>query len=159
MPVAFEPESDPAVFGGGGGLYGTAPDYLRFARMILRGGELDGVRILQPDTVAAMSRNQIGPLLATRLHTMRPDLSNDAEFFPGMAQQFGFGFLLNSEPGPNGRTAGSLAWGGLANSYFWIDPTAGRCGIVATQLLPFADPVTLACLGALERGIYDRWVD
>ena len=154
--IPFEVPQDPQFHMGGGGLYGTAPDYLRFARMILRHGELDGARILKAETVAEMSRNQIGALQVTTLPTAHPHLSNDANFYPGMVQKWGLGFLLNTERDPCGRSPGSLAWAGLGNTYYWIDPTAGVCGVVLTQILPFADPAALGCLWALERGVYGR---
>jgi CubicO group peptidase (beta-lactamase class C family) len=156
VAVPFELEQEPEFYMGGGGLYGTAPDYLRFARAILRGGELDGARILSAASVAEMSRNQIGALNVTTLRTAIPSLSNDADFYPGMVQKWGLGFLLNSERDAHGRSPDSLAWAGLANTYYWIDPAAGVCGVVLTQLLPFADPAALDCLWALERGVYGR---
>lgn len=156
VAIPFEVEQEPEFHMGGGGLYGTAPDYLRFARAILRGGELDGARILRAETVAEMSRNQIGALNVTALHPAHPHLSNVAEFYPGMVQKWGLGFLLNTERDPHGRSPDSLAWAGLANTYYWIDPSAGVCGVVLTQVLPFADPAALDCLWALERGVYAR---
>lgn len=154
--LPFELPQQPEFLMGGGGLYGTMPDYLRFARMILRGGELDGARILQAETVAEMSRNQIGDLTVETLPTAIPALSRDANFYPGMVQKWGLGFLLNTEADAYGRSPNSLAWAGLANTYFWIDPAAGVCGAVGTQILPFADPAALDCLWALERGVYGR---
>lgn len=154
--LPFELPQQPEFLMGGGGLYGTMPDYLRFARMILRGGELDGARILKAETVAEMSRNQIGDLTVETLPTAIPALSNDANFYPGMVQRWGLGFLLNTEADAHGRSPNSLAWAGLANTYYWIDPAAGVCGAVGAQILPFADPAALDCLWALESGVYGR---
>jgi len=156
VAVPFEVPQEPEFFMGGGGLYGTAPDYLRFCRAILRGGELDGARILKPETVAMASRNQIGDLQVETLPPIQPTLSNEANFYPGMVQKWGFGFLLNTERDPYGRSPNSLAWAGLANTYYWIDPRVGVAGVVLTQLLPFADPDAVGCLWALERGVYGR---
>ena len=83
-----------------------------------------------------------------------PETSNDADFFPGMEQKWGLGFLLNTRPGPNGRSAGSMAWGGLCNSYFWLDPARGVAGCLMTQVLPFADAAVLDLFGAMERAVY-----
>ncbi len=152
--LPFELAQEPEFHQGGGGLYGTAPDYLRFCRAILRGGELDGARILRPETVAEMARNQIGDLSVTTLHPAHPELSNPANFYPDMEQKWGLGFLLNTETDAHGRGAGSLAWAGLANTYYWIDRNSGVAGVVLTQLLPFADADALDCLWALERGVY-----
>lgn len=144
----------PGFLAGGGGLVGTAGDYLRFLRMLLRGGTLDGARILAHDTVAEMGRNQIGDLLVQKMVSGVSASSYDCAMFPGMEQKWGLGFLINTAAGPNGRSAGSLAWAGLVNTYFWVDPTAGIAGLILTQSLPFADPKALALLGALERGVY-----
>jgi CubicO group peptidase (beta-lactamase class C family) len=140
--------------GGGGGLCGTARDYGRFLRMMLNGGELDGVRVLRPESVAAMGRNQIGSLEAGTLVSAVPRLTHDVDLFPGMVQKWGLGFLINTAPGPHGRSAGSLAWAGLGNCYYWIDPARGVAGCVLMQVLPFADPAALALLGAFERQVY-----
>lgn len=153
--IPFEVPQDPEFHMGGGGLYGTAPDYLRFCRMVLNGGELDGARILSPETVAEMGRNQIGSLAVRKLETALPSSSNDAEFFPGMAKRWSLAFMLNEEDAPGGgRSAGSLAWAGLANTYYWIDPKRDLAGVVVTQILPFADPKALDLLGAFERAVH-----
>ncbi len=145
----------PPHFGmGGGGLYSTAPDYLTFLRAILGGGALGGARILQEETVAAMMTNQIGDVAAGVLKTSNPSLSNDFEPMPGLAKGWGLGFLINHAPVAAGRGAGSLAWAGLANCYYWADPAAGRAGVLMSQVLPFADPRVLATFDAFERATY-----
>lgn len=150
--IPFEVPQDPEFHMGGGGLYGTAPDYLRFCRMVLNDGTLDGARILAPETVAEMRRNQLGPLQVRRMLTALPNSSNDAEFFPGMPKGWSLGFMVNAEPAPGGgRNAGSLAWAGLANTYYWIDPQHDLAGVIVTQILPFADPKALDLLHAFER--------
>ncbi len=153
-PIDFEPTEPLEFFMGGGGLFGTAGDYLRFLRMLLAGGTLDGVRILRPETVALMAENQIGDLEAGILRTVQPALSNDVDFFPGMRQKWGLGFLINTEDSPQGRKAGSLAWAGLGNTYFWIDRTANLTGVILMQILPFADQKAVALSGAFERALY-----
>ena len=89
------------------------------------------------------------------LKTVRPDLSNDANFFPGMSHKWGLSFDINSEPGPNGRSAGSLCWAGLFNTYFWLDPTRKVTGTIMTQLLPFADGEVMKLYAAFESGLYE----
>ncbi len=138
---------------GGGGLWGTAPDYMRFVRMLANGGTLDGVTILRPETVADMMRNQIGPLRAGAMATTMPALSLAVDWFPGMTPGWGLGFLINPETGPNGRPAGSCGWAGICNTYFWVDPVSGSCAVLLMQLLPFADPGALAVLAAFERAV------
>ncbi len=138
----------------GGGLIGTASDYARFVRAMLRGGELDGNRVLQADTVAEMSRNQVAPLRAGFMGSAMPNLAQPYDTFPDQHTGWGLGFLINPEAGPNGRSPGSLAWAGIFNSYYWIDPASGVGGVMMSQLSPFGDPGALACFGALERMAY-----
>jgi methyl acetate hydrolase len=139
---------------GGGGLMSTAGDYMRFLRMILNGGTLDGARLLSRETVAEMSRNQIGGLRAGHMESIVPQFSHPFDQFPDMHPGWGLGFLINPEPGPNGRAAGSLAWAGIANTYYWIDPANGITGLLLSQFLPFGDPAMLEVLGAFEREVY-----
>ena len=139
---------------GGGGLVSTASDYARFLRGMLRGGELDGTRILGEDTVAEMGRNQIGDLRAGYMPSSMPDLAGPFDNFPDMHTGWGLGFLLNPEPGPNGRAPGSMAWAGIFNSYYWIDRTSDKAGVFVTQMSPFGDPGALDAFGALERMAY-----
>jgi CubicO group peptidase (beta-lactamase class C family) len=152
--VDWDPPQKPEDFLGGGGLYSTAGDYLRFVRMILNRGTLDGVQILKSETVAEMSRNHIGNLPAGALKTANPAMSFDADFFPGMNCGWGLTFLINPEDVPGRRSAGSLCWAGLRNSYFWIDPKSQIGGTIITQLLPFADPTVLDLYEGFECGVY-----
>jgi methyl acetate hydrolase len=141
---------------GGGGMSGTAADYMRFVRMLLNGGNLDGVTILRPETVADMGRNQIGALRAGVMETTLPALSARVDWFPRMDTKWGLGFMINPETGPDGRGAGSLAWAGICNTYYWIDPANDVAAVLLMQLLPFADPGALAVLSAFERAVYAR---
>jgi CubicO group peptidase (beta-lactamase class C family) len=141
---------------GGGGLYGTAGDYLKFVRMMLNQGKSDrGEQVLKPETVAQMSKNAMGDCKVCLLKTAIPPLSNDAEFFPGLEKQWGLSFMINNAPAPTGRSAGSLAWAGLANTYYWIDQKEGVGGVYATQVLPFADVKSLPLYYAFEKAVYD----
>ena len=151
----FELPQEPEFHMGGGGLYGTAADYIRFTRMFLNDGTLDGARVLAPATVRLMAENQIGEIDVCLLETAIAPFSNDAEFFPGMRKKWGLGFMINTEAAPGGgRTAGSLAWAGLGNTYFWIDPASGVSGVVLAQLVPFADPAVLDLFAAFETAVY-----
>ena len=153
-PVPFEVEQDPEFHMGGGGLYATAADYIRFTRMILNKGKGNGNQVLKPETVALMGQNHIGPLEVTRLPTVAPVFTNDLDFFPGIVKKWGLSFLINTVPTPEGRSAGSLAWAGLANTYFWIDPARDVSGVILMQLRPFADIHGLEAFAGFERGIY-----
>lgn len=152
--VTFEPPQRPEEFLGGGGLHGTAGDYIRFIRMILNGGSLDGVRVLKPETVALMGQNHIGDIEAGVLKTAKPAMSFDANFFPEISQRWGLTFLINMADIPGRRRAGSLCWAGLRNTYFWIDPKAGIGGVIMTQILPFADPVVVRLYERFEESVY-----
>ncbi|MBV9747847.1 MAG: beta-lactamase family protein [Acetobacteraceae bacterium] len=154
QPIPFEVPQNPEFHTGGGGLYGTAPDYLRFCRMILGKGRLDGVQVLRSETVAEMERDQITPLRVLPMRSVMPQVTNDTEFFPGRDKGWTLGFMRNTEAVPGRRSAGSLAWAGLANTYYWIDPTRGVAGVLVTQILPFADPRVLALLERFEAAVY-----
>lgn len=147
-------EQDPEFQMGGGGLYSTVGDYMKFVRMILNQGDANGHQVLKPDTVAAMSTNQMGANRVKMLKTVIADYSNDAEFFPGMEKTWGLSFMINEEDAPTGRPAGSLAWAGLANSYYWIDPKNGIGGVYMSQLIPFADEKSLPLNLEFESTVY-----
>ncbi len=149
--VPQEPEVDPA----GGGLYSTASDYLRFTRMMLNAGRANGHQILKPETVALMSTNAMGPLRVGLLRTVSPKMSLDAEFFPGLEKTWGLTFMINETQAPTGRSAGSLAWAGLPNAYFWIDPTRNIAGVLMMQILPFLDTHALKLFTDVETSVYN----
>lgn len=104
----MEIPQDPEFHMGGGGLYGTVGDYLKFAQMILHGGTFNGAQVLRPDTVAMMMANAIGELVCNAMKTAAPAATNDVDFVVGM--KWGLSFLINQDPLPTGRSAGSLAW-------------------------------------------------
>ena len=152
--MPFELVQEPEFHMGGGGLYGTAPDYIRFLRALLNGGELEGSRILKADTVKLMGENHIGEHEVTKMHTAMPPFSNDVDLYPEQSKKWGLSFLINTRKTAEGRSPFSLAWAGLANTYFWLDPTAGVAGVILMQLLPFADAKALSLYSAFERGVY-----
>lgn len=153
-PVAQYVGNGIGFLAGGGALCCTAGDYVRFLRMLLGGGVLEGRRLLKAETVDEMGRNQIGDLMVQKMLTTDPASSHDAEFFPGMVQKWGLGFLINTAPAPSGRSPGGLAWAGLGNTYYWLDRARGVAGVLMTQSLPFADPRVLALLWDFERAVY-----
>jgi len=105
-----EVPQEPEFEAGGGGLYSTANDYLKFVRMVLDGGKsARGQVVMKPETVDAMAANAMGDSTVCLLKTAMPALSNDAEFFPGVAKQWGLSFMINNEEAPTGRSAGSLS--------------------------------------------------
>jgi CubicO group peptidase (beta-lactamase class C family) len=153
-PMPFEVPQEPEFQMGGGGLYGTAADYLAFQQAFLHEGRFNGAEILKPETVRLMAQNAMGELKVRQLKSAMPAYSNDAEFFPGMVKKWGLGFMINTEEVPGGRSAGSLSWAGLGNTYFWIDQKQGVAGVILMQLLPFADPKALDLCGKYENAIY-----
>ena len=153
---AIEPKDPPwrEFWSGGGGLYSTGRDYLMFLQMLMHQGRFNGVQLLRPQTVAIMGQNQIGDIRAGVAKTAMPERSNDFDFFPGMACKWGLGYMLTPQSGPNGRSAGSLTWAGIFNTYYWLDPQKRIAGVYLTQILPFADPQALALYGEFESSIY-----
>ena len=139
----------------GGPLYSTARDYLVFLQMLLHGGSLNGVRVLKPETVALMNQNHTGAIQAGVLKAELKNLSNDVDLFPGADVRWGLGYMLNLQAGPNGRSAGTVSWGGIYNTYYWLDPVKRVTGLIMTQILPFADARALKVYGELERGAYE----
>src|SRR5471032_333046 len=148
-PTDHELNQTPEVFQGGGALYSTVPDYLKFTRALLRGG----APILKPKTVAEMFRNSMNEGVVCRpLKTQIPGRSTDMDFVDGM--KWGLTFMINPQAFPGRRSAESLTWGGLANSYYWIDPVKKVTGVWATQLLPFYDARAVAAFENFERAVY-----
>jgi len=158
-PIEFGIPQEPEFFMGGGGLYGTGRDYLAFLQMLIHGGEFNGARILRPETVAQMSKNNIGDINISRvvLKTTAPTATPDVDMgqlFPGQDVKWGLSFLINPQQGPAGRSGGSLTWAGLANTYFWVDPSKKVAGVILTQILPFVDPRVLNLYTKFESGVY-----
>jgi len=138
---------------GGGGLYSTADDYLSLLRCLLGGGELDGTRVLAPESVGAITRNQIGDLCTGVPATALPTRSNDFVFMDG-TEGFGFGVMIDRHDRATGRPAGTWGWGGIVNTYFWVDPHAELAAVLCMQLAPFADPGCVAALRDFETAVY-----
>lgn len=153
-PFPFEMEQNPEFHMGGGGLYGTAADYIKFTQMILNKGKGNGNQLLKPETVALMGQNNIGAIEVGKMVTALPPFTNDVDLFPGMSKKWGLSFLINTAKTPEGRSPNSLFWAGLANTYFWIDPARNVSGVILMQLLPFADKICLDAFAGFERGIY-----
>jgi CubicO group peptidase (beta-lactamase class C family) len=152
--IPFELEQAPEFHMGGGGLYGTAADYIKFTQMILNKGRGNGNQVLKAETVALMGQNHIGDLTMGKMTTVAPVYTNDVDLHPDIVKKWGLSFLINTAKTPEGRSAGSLAWAGLANTYFWIDPVRNVAGVILMQLLPFADHKCLEAFAGFERGVY-----
>ncbi len=154
-PLAIEPLADPEVHMGGGGLYSTVGDFARFLRVWLGDGDSDGGRLLRPATMAFAVRNGLRPdQRVVGLPSVVPAVTRPAEFFPGLPKSWAYSFMVNDEETPTGRPAGSLAWAGLANVFFWIDRRTGIAGVWAAQLLPFCDERALGDYLRFETAVY-----
>lgn len=139
---------------GGGGLYSTAGDYLRFIRALLSSGELDGRRILKKSSVTMMARNQIGDLTLRPIPSLLPQLLRDGAILPGSLDKFGLGFAINSKEIGNGRGANTMAWAGVFNTFFWIDREKKVCAVLLTHMSPFLDDGPRKLLEDFDRAVY-----
>lgn len=153
-PITME-LSQREFFSGGGGLLSTGRDYLAFLRMLLHQGRFNGVEVLRPETVALLGQNQIGDIPLRIMKTAMPELSNDVDLFPGVRCGHGLASVVNAQQDPNGRSAGTLTWAGLFNTYYWLDPQKHVAGVILTQILPFADHKTVKLYGEFESAVYD----
>ena len=141
---------------GGHGLYASVGDYMKFIRMMLNDGAGPKGRVLKAETVAAMAQDGLGKLPCTGWTTSIPSLSNDGEFFPGIDKGWAYTFMTNREDAPTGRPAGSLAWAGLANCFYWIDRKNGIGGYWASQILPFQDTASYPGFVEFETAVYQH---
>lgn len=154
--AAFElaPPAHPEFYGMGHTLYSTAGDYMRFMRMFLNKGALDGKRVLSEKGVQTMLSNQIGDLRVGKLTTVAPPITADVDLFPGTPKTHSLGFLRVESDVPGMRSAGSQGWAGVLNTHFWIDPARDVAGVIMTQTLPFAETRFLAVYEQFERAVY-----
>lgn len=153
-PFELVPPPQPEVYGMGHALYSTAPDYMRFLRMFLNGGRLDGNRVLSEAGVAAMLADNMNGLAFEKMATAAPALTADCDPMPGIRKTHGFGFLRNEADVPGMRAAGSQGWAGVCNTHYWFDPTRDVAAVIMTQSLPFVEPRYMALYEAFERAVY-----
>jgi methyl acetate hydrolase len=150
----LNPPAEPEFHGLGHCLYSTAPDYLRFLRLYLGGGSVEGVRILSREAADTALANQSGDLDIGSMVSVDPRFSADVDLFPGLAKSHAVLALRVEEDVPGGlRSAGSLGWSGAFNTHFWIDPARDVAGVFMTQLLPFADARFMRALADFEKAV------
>jgi CubicO group peptidase (beta-lactamase class C family) len=155
LAVQPAPPASPITFySGGGGLYSTAPDYLRFVRAMMAGGQLDGRRILSPQSVAEMRKNQIGGLTLRPFTSVLPQLAVDGADLPGGLDKFGLGFALNSQTTGTLRGANTMSWAGIYNTFFWIDTEKQVGAVLMSQMLPGMDPGPRKLIEDFDRAVY-----
>ena len=124
----------PRLFSGGGGLVSTASDYLRFCRMLLNGGELDGARLLGRKTIELMTINHLAG--GQDLAALAPEGQFSEATMAGAGFGLGFSVMLDQRLAQVSGSPGQYAWGGAASTAFWIDPREELIVIFMTQLLP-----------------------
>jgi methyl acetate hydrolase len=152
--INVDPPAHPEFYGRGHALYSTAADYMRFLRMWLGKGQLDGVQILKPDSATQYLENHIGELRVLPLRTALPAAVEDLILFPSCPKTHSLGFARTEKDMEGMRAAGSQFWGGVLNTHFWFDPTNDVAGILMTQLLPFLDDEVMFRYADFERAVY-----
>ena len=140
---------------GDSGLYSTAGDYGRFLQFLLNDGKVGGTRLLSTRAMRLLRESQIGPLTVTTQPDADPSRTRP---FPNGAGRDGFSLAFQIAAAPSrgvpGRSRGSMSWGGLRNTHFWIDRDAGIGAVMMTQVLPFYDDEVMRVLGAFEERVY-----
>ncbi len=153
-PADIGPPANPEFYGMGHALYSCPSDYLRFLRMLMGGGALDGVRILSDGAMAEYLANQIGDLRIGRIETAAPATTADVDLFPGTPKTHSLAALRVEADVPGMRRAGSQGWAGSLNTHYWIDPASGIAAVLMTQTAPFAEPRYMRLYGDFERAVY-----
>ena len=148
----------PSFYIGGGGLYSTATDYIRFLAAFLRRGAYEGGSILSPSTVKLMSTSHTGDMQVGRWQSKSPDACLDIDLYPSGHNGFGLGFFIHGAPVEGGRSSGSLFWAGIQNTFFWIDQTRDICGVFMSQSLPLGDPRVFKAFADFETAVYSHHV-
>ncbi len=153
-PFEIAPPPHPEFYGMGHALYSSAGDYMRFLRMFLNKGALDGKRVLSEAGVRTMLANQIGDLRVGKLVTVVPPITADFELFPGTPKTHSFGFVRTEQDVKGMRSAGAQGWAGVLNTHFWFDPAKDIAGTIMTQTLPFVEAPFMNVYERFERAAY-----
>ena len=153
-PFELAPPPHPEFYGMGHSLYSSAGDYLRFLRMFLNKGTLDGKRVLSEKGVATMLANHIGDLRVGKMITAVPPVTADVDLFPGTPKTHSLGFLRVEKDVPGMRSAGAQGWAGVLNTHFWFDPAKDIAATIMTQTLPFVEPPFMDVYAKFERAVY-----
>lgn len=151
-PFELAPPPSPEVYGMGHCLYSTAPDYVKFLRMILNGGELNGNRVLSQGAFAAMLENQMEGKLFERMVTAAPQVTADVVLPEGTTHSFA---AVRSEADvPGRRKSGTQSWAGVCNTHYWVDRSSDVAGVIFTQSLPFVEEPYMRTYKAFETAVY-----
>lgn len=152
--MEFEWPAKPEFHSAGHGLYATAADYMAVQELFLHGGEHNGVRLLEPETVTMMTSDELGKLgiQMDRLASARPDFSHDLVPRPNVS--WGLDIEITTADMPGLRPAGSFGWCGTFNNYYWVDPRNGIAAALHMSYLPLFDPAAMDLYERFERAIY-----
>jgi methyl acetate hydrolase len=150
--MEIAPPPDPEFYGMGHAMYSTAPDYMRFLRMILNKGQLDGNRILSEKSVADMTGDHMRGLTFETMHSSSP-LTADVVLDGDPVHSFIA--VMNREDIPGKRSAGTQSWAGVCNSHYWVDPAKNIAAVIMTQSLPFAEKPLMDTYDTYERAVYE----
>lgn len=151
-PFELAPPPKPEAYGMGHALYSTAPDYMKFLRMMLNKGTLGGNRILSEAGVEDMLADQMRGLTFQRMVTAAPPVTADVVLPEGTTHSFGF--VRSEADVPGRRRAGSQSWAGLCNTHYWFDPVSDVAAVIMTQSLPFVEEPYMRTYGAFEEAVY-----
>jgi CubicO group peptidase (beta-lactamase class C family) len=158
MQLVEQPKAEGAIsspHNGDGGLAGTARDYAQFIRFMLNDGSLDGAQLMKPETVALMSQSGTGDVRVGLMDSTNNLLSEDFPVGAGV-DTYALGFQRTEQQIPGLRSVGSLAWAGIFNTEFWIDPEKQIGGVLLMQYLPFYDADAIKVLQGFELRIYSN---
>jgi methyl acetate hydrolase len=155
-PFEIAPPSNPEVYGMGHALYSTAPDYMKFLRMYLNRGTLNGNRVLSEKGVEWMFADRMNGLTFQKMVTAAPAITADFDPWPGTRRTHSFGFFRNEVDVRGQRSAGSLTWAGVLNTHFWFDPKKDIAAVIMTQSLPFVEPRFMQLYADYERAVYEE---
>jgi len=150
-PMEIAPPPTPEFYGMGHALYSTAPDYMRFLRMILNKGQLDGNRILTENAVATMQTDHMAGLSFETMQSSSPLTANVV--LEGDSTH-SFIAVTNRKDIPGKRSAGSQSWAGVLNTHYWVDPKKDIAAVIMTQTLPFVEKPFMDTYDAFERAVY-----
>ena len=147
---------------GGAGMVGTASDYLRFAQMLLDGGELDGVRILSEESVEMMTSDQLGPEygqspLSTILQVYDVPEEVALQAFQGISFGYGGAVVRDGAGNTPFGTPGQYSWGGSWGTEFWVDRRQKLVGLVLTQITAGTHPIRTILNDATYEAIVERY--
>ena len=139
---------------GGGGLWSSLEDYLKFLTLFLDKEQLPGCLFYNKQITDRMLKNQIGKLGITPLKSFNKTLALDYDLYPNIKKKWGYGLLINIDPLEERRSEGSGSWAGVLNTYFWIDKKKGIAGTILMQSLPCYEKNSLKAFEAFEQILY-----